>query len=197
LFLTFNLISRLIFLALILTVNCPVKYIAAVMETKLTKSTNEHTNSPKAAVIAVQKQRFVAALRSGGNVSKALNISGLARKTAYVHFANDKAFAEAWQDVVEESIDELYDEARHRAVEGVEIMSGKTGEVSIKKSDALLIYLLKQKAAQRRWRTKLIETGKIAIEIVRIAGEKNRLSEETIANIQNEMIEAFNQISVC
>ena len=167
------------------------------MENKLIKPANKYINSPKAAMIAIQKQRFVAALRSGGgNVSKALNMSGLARKTAYVHFGNDKAFAEAWQDSVEESIDELYDEARRRAVEGVEIVSGKTGEISIRKSDALLIYLLKQKAAQRRWRTKLIETGKIAIETVRIAGEKNRLSEETIADIQNEMIEAFNQISL-
>jgi hypothetical protein len=167
------------------------------MEKELTPLPTERPNMPKAALVAAQKQRFIATLRTnGGNVSNALIASGLARKTAYVHFSNDETFAKAWQEAVEESIDELYDEARRRAVEGVEIISGKTGEVSNRKSDTLLIFLLKQKAAQKRWRSRLIETGKIAVETVRFVGEKNRLSAETINNIQNEMIEAFNKISI-
>jgi hypothetical protein len=167
------------------------------MENESIPLTIERPNMPKAALIAAQKERFITALRSnGGNVSNALIASGLARKTAYVHFSNDETFAEAWQEAVEESIDELYDEARRRAVEGVEIISGKTGGISNKKSDTLLIFLLKQKAAQKRWRSRLIETGKIAVETVQVAGEKNRLTYETITNIQNEMIEAFNKISV-
>ena len=146
---------------------------------------------PKAAAITAEKESFISALRqTGGNVSKALLLSNLARKTAYAHLQNDKAFADAWMGAVEEYHDELLAEARRRAVEGE--VSGN----SVRKSDSLLIYLLKQKSATKRRRARLIETGNIALESVRLVGLKNGLSEEIIVQMQKEVLDKFKAISV-
>lgn len=55
---------------------------------------------------------------NGGNVSNALKSSKLSRKTAYRHFSIDSGFADAWHNAQEEAFDEVYGEARNRAIIG-------------------------------------------------------------------------------
>ncbi len=76
-------------------------------------------NSPKKSQLTAQKDNFIQSLReNGGNVSMALETAGLARKTAYRHFKEDTVFADAWLAAFEQSVDELFEEARRRAVIG-------------------------------------------------------------------------------
>jgi len=89
---------------------------------KQTKQTvNKKELSPKQSELAHKKEAFLEALKTnGGNVSKALDASGLQRRSAYNHFNQDEDFRDAWQDAVEFGYDELSDEARRRAKDGVE-----------------------------------------------------------------------------
>jgi hypothetical protein len=139
--------------------------------------------TPKAIQINELKTRFIQELRAnGGNVSNALKISGLNRKTAYAHFKSDDDFRDDWLDAQEASLDDLCAEARKRALED--------------KSDSLLIYLMNQQSANRKWRSRLIKTGQLALKSVLIIGQKHGLSVELIHEIQTEMTTAFIQIQL-
>jgi transposase-like protein len=71
--------------------------------------------------------KFLAALRSA-TVSDAARAAGVGRSTVYDRRERDSEFASAWDNVVEESVEELELEARKRAMEG---------------SDQLLMFLLR------------------------------------------------------
>lgn len=173
------------------------KYIEAMTASAATKQTDRTADSPKAIIVSGQKERFIATLRSnGGNVSLALKQSGLARKTAYAHRNSDSEFAAAWQQAQEEALDELYSEARRRALEGEKIISPKTGQVTTKKSDALLIFLIKQGDRKTKWQARIIQTANIAIESLRASGIKYRLSEEVIRGMEKDLMENFNQVQL-
>ena len=162
-----------------------------------TKQTDRTADSPKAIIVAGQKERFIDALRSnGGNASLALKQSGLARKTAYAHRNSDSDFAAAWQQAQEEALDELYSEARRRALEGEKIISLKTGQEVTKKSDSLLIFLIKQGDKNKKWRGRIIQTAELAIKSARAAGVKQGLSETVIKAIETEIIQGFNQVQL-
>ena len=76
----------------------------------------------------VWKPVFIAALREHGVVSYSARIANIDRSAAYVARKKDAAFAEAWDEALEEGVEELERAAIARAK---------------KKSDTLLIFLLK------------------------------------------------------
>lgn len=90
---------------------------------------------------------FLEALRKLGIVAAAARAANISSATAY-HLRNaDDDFRQAWDDAMEDSIDTMEEEARRRAVDGVEEpVFGKDGEIVGYKqrySDTLLTFLLK------------------------------------------------------
>ena len=100
-------------------------------------------------------------LRETGTVSRACQCLNVSRKTAYQHRKDDPAFAEAWDEVLEEAVDDMEREAFRRAVrglpqkkftkDGAPIMDPSTGEQYIEHvySDSLLIQLLKARRPEQ------------------------------------------------
>lgn len=93
-----------------------------------------------------RKGTFLQALARGNSVAAAAETASVTRSTVYRWRHQDKAFAKEWADALEASADLLEDEARRRAVEGVEEVvyyGGKPVGVVRKYSDSLLTLLLK------------------------------------------------------
>lgn len=93
-----------------------------------------------------KKRAFLAALAEVGNITQAAEIAGIERKTHYVWMEKDENYAAAFKDAMEQAADRLEQEARRRAVEGVEkpvYQGGKKVGVVREYSDTLLIFLLK------------------------------------------------------
>ena len=65
------------------------------------------------------QQRFIKALSKTGSVTKAAALAGTSRTRVYELRKVDPVFAAAWEEAEEMAADELEDEARRRAVEGV------------------------------------------------------------------------------
>lgn len=155
---------------------------------------------PKSRNIEQRKAIFISSLRiNGGVVSDALRSSGLARRTAYEHFRSDIEFAADWQEALEQSHDELFAEARRRAIEGEEMYRNQAACMNStyrKKSDALLIFLLKNAEIRMKWRARLIQTGNLALETVSSVGLAHSLTKDQIAAIQGSMVEEFEKISL-
>jgi hypothetical protein len=146
-----------------------------------------------------KKEIFVNELkRNGGIVSEALEVAKLPRRTAYDHLKKDEAFAEAWREALDIADDELYKEARRRAVEGVEVNTygDNYTKTETKYSDTLLIYLMKRGENQKKWRDRLKATGRTAIMTVIEDGPKLGLSAEQITTLRDAMISNFKKISL-
>lgn len=75
-----------------------------------------------------KKRAVLAAYAEQGNLSRAVEIAGVARSMHYVWLDNDPAYATAFAEAEEQAADRLEGEARRRAFDG---------------SDTLLIFLLK------------------------------------------------------
>ena len=93
-----------------------------------------------------KKRAFLAAYAEVGNVSQAAKIAGIDRQTHYDWKRNDPDYAEAFGHAEEMAADRLEQEARRRAVKGVEepiFYQGKKVGTVQKYSDTLLIFLLK------------------------------------------------------
>jgi hypothetical protein len=89
---------------------------------------------------------FLASLTLTPNVSEACRQAGITRKAAYDLRKANPEFAEAWNDALEESTDELVGEAYRRAREGTErpvYFKGKECGRFREYSDTLMIFLLK------------------------------------------------------
>lgn len=114
---------------------------------------------------AKKRAAFLSSLiETGGNVSRACEVSGTARQRVYEWRAADPAFATAWDEAVEAGTDELEEEARRRAYEGVDEPVFYQGEMcgTIRKySDTLLIFLLKGRRPDKyRENVRTEHTGK-------------------------------------
>lgn len=114
---------------------------------------------------AKKRAAFLSSLiETGGNVSRACEESGTARQRVYEWRAADPAFATAWDEAVEAGTDELEEEARRRAYEGVDEPVFYQGEMcgTIRKySDTLLIFLLKGRRPDKyRENVRTEHTGK-------------------------------------
>lgn len=101
------------------------------------------------------REAFLKALSDGGVVRHAAEAAGVSKNTAYRERERDSAFAEAWDDAIDDAADVLEVEARRRAILGVEkvtyVRSGTddkgrpvfTQQTIREYSDTLLIFLLK------------------------------------------------------
>lgn len=101
------------------------------------------TTAPKKGV---WKPAFLVGLRRHANVSRAAKDAGVNRRTAQRERVNSGAFAEAWDDALEEGLDYLEEEARRRAYEGTLKPVYNRGELvgHVREfSDTLTIFLLK------------------------------------------------------
>lgn len=92
------------------------------------------------------KPDFLAALAESPNVSAAAKAARVSRVTVYAHRKGDPAFAEAWDDALNQSTDTLIGEMYRRAVHGVDkpvyqqgVQVGSVREYS----DTLAIFLAK------------------------------------------------------
>lgn len=89
---------------------------------------------------------FLEVLGKTANVTEAARSAGIGRMTAYDWRSADEAFAKAWDDALEVSVDALEAEARRRAVEGWEepvFQGGKDVGTIRRYSDRMLEILLK------------------------------------------------------
>lgn len=93
-----------------------------------------------------KKRAMLAALSASGNVRLAAESAGIHRSMHYTWLRHDERYAEAVTAAMEEAADRLEEEARRRAVEGVEepvYQGGKRVGTIRRYSDTLLIFLLK------------------------------------------------------
>lgn len=87
-------------------------------------------------------------LRRTGNVSAAARAAGLPRRSAYALRSRDPAFAEDWAEAVDESLDDLEQALRHRALAGTAkpvFYAGKACGSVQNYSDQAGMFLLKAK----------------------------------------------------
>lgn len=105
------------------------------------------------------RDTFIVTLAAGASITKAAQVAGVGRTTVYEWREADEAFAKLWDEALEAGIDLLEDEARRRAVEGVErpvVAMGKIArndDGSVLKireySDTLLALMLKAKRPEQ------------------------------------------------
>lgn len=106
-----------------------------------------------------KKRAYLAALAETGNRSIAARAAGVARSTIYTpQWREDEVFVTAEMQALEIAADALEEEARRRAVLGVEEpvgwYRGEPGGTVTRYSDTLLIFLLKGLRPQKyreRW----------------------------------------------
>src|SRR6267142_3657277 len=113
----------------------------SAIECEVVSTPSQHT------VFTPERQaRFIENLRlTGGNISKACEASNVSRPTAYTYRNTVPMFREAWDEALEASIEQLEQEARRRALEGVNepvFYKGDVCGVIRKYSDTLAIFLL-------------------------------------------------------
>lgn len=92
------------------------------------------------------KRAFLESFRLCGNVTVASKVVGVERHTVYTWQEHDPAFVIAYQQAEIEATEVLEEEARRRAVDGVErpiYHAGKVVGHTREYSDVLLIFLLK------------------------------------------------------
>lgn len=109
---------------------------------------------------AIWKTVFIEVLELTGNVVLACKRANVARSVAYAARSKSKTFAVEWDEAIEVAVAGLEEEARRRAVEGVEDPVFYQGSISghvTRYSDSLLMFLLKahkpEKYAERRQHT--------------------------------------------
>lgn len=116
---------------------------------------NRTSRTPK------RDEGFLAALRDGRSVTAACIDVGISRSTAYQWREDDKEFAKAWDEAVEEGTDLLEDEAQRRARDGTQkpvYQGGKKVGIVNEYSDTLLIFLLKARR-RNKYGDKIEATG--------------------------------------
>lgn len=138
----------------------------------------------KAAINTLEKRRetFLDVLAETANVSLAAQAAGIHRRTAYVWKDKNAQFAKAWAEAEEKAADTLEEEARRRAVEGVQepvfYQGQEVGQVR-RHSDTLLIFLLKARRPEKyRERHQAELTGSMTITVQMPAGIKPEQNEQ-------------------
>lgn len=108
------------------------------------------------------REKFLTLLRVNGNVSESAAGIKVSRTALYEERKDDKTFAAAWDEAVEEAVDKLEGEAWRRAVEGWEEPVFYEGEECgrVKKySDRMLELLLKGHRPEK-YRERVEHSGK-------------------------------------
>jgi hypothetical protein len=106
-----------------------------------------------------RRERFLELFADTGNVTRSAQSIGATARALYLLRRRDDAFREAWEEAEEIAADRLEEEARRRAIEGVEepVVSGGQlvldvagRPVTVRRySDGLLISLLKAHRPER------------------------------------------------
>lgn len=116
-----------------------------------------------------KKRAFLAAFSECGNITQAAELADIDRTSHYRWVKEDPVYAAAFADAEEAAADRLEQEARRRAVEGVEepvFHKGKVVGTVRKYSDTLLIFLLNgAKPEKYKQRTQTEHTGKISHDV--------------------------------
>ena len=117
----------------------------------------------KLKLTAEKREQFLQALADSGSVTAAVAVAGTSRTRVYELRKTDAVFAAAWDEAEEIATDRLQDEARRRAMEGVEeplvsagkLVRGDDGQpIMIRRySDNLLSALLRARRLPRRERS--------------------------------------------
>lgn len=114
---------------------------------------------------------FLDSLReTGGNVSKACELARVSRVAVYEWREADSLFATDWDAVVEAGTDDLEEEARRRALSGVDepvFYQGEECGAIRKYSDTLLIFLLKGRKPEKYRERMQIDVNKLDADIER------------------------------
>lgn len=98
------------------------------------------------------KQIFIDELARSGNVLLSSRKAGVGRTSVYQTRKDDPAFADQWDDAIDEAVDLLEAVARGRAVNGTDkpVYQGGVQVGTIREySDTLLIFLLKAHRPER------------------------------------------------
>lgn len=100
-----------------------------------------------------KREAFLSSLRAeAGNVSRACQCAGISRRAAYEWRDADAQFAEAWDDIIEETTEVLEREVYRRAHEGVDEPVFYQGEMvgAVRKySDTLAMFILKGRRPEK------------------------------------------------
>jgi hypothetical protein len=117
----------------------------------------------KLKLTAEKREQFLQALADSGSVTAAVAVAGTSRTRVYELRKTDAVFAAAWDEAEEIATDRLQDEARRRAMEGVEeplvsagkLVRGDDGQpIMIRRySDNLLSALLRARRLPPRERS--------------------------------------------
>lgn len=122
------------------------------------------TYAERDAKVLDDKLSFLAALAETGSVTKAIALTGVKVRTLYGLKKSDEEFAKQWEAALDAGVDQLIDEARRRAYDGVEEQvfdkNGQLTGVRKKFSDILLMFLIKAKRPEYRDRYGVEMTGK-------------------------------------
>jgi hypothetical protein len=126
-------------------------------------------------------RKFVKTLRmTGGNVSRACAAINIGRSTAYEWRDQDAEFAAAWDEAVEAGLDDLEEEARRRALEGLmqkkftkngaAIIDPATNQPYFERvySDSLMQMLLKA-GRPEKYRDRQEITGSLNIDVSKLS----------------------------
>jgi DNA-binding transcriptional regulator YdaS (Cro superfamily) len=79
-----------------------------------------HTEHVNAKLTPHAREEFLEMLKRTCNVSKSARLIGISRRRAYQVRKKDKEFAKAWAEAIEIATDTLEEEARRRAMDGVD-----------------------------------------------------------------------------
>lgn len=130
---------------------------------------------------------FLGALSDTHMVTTAAAAAGIKRTAAYARRQRDLQFAQAWDDIEDQSTETLEREAYRRAAEGVlrPVFQGGDEVGQIREfSDTLLIFLLKARRPERyRERYQVDHTGQVQIDLARA---------EMIADVFRQVIADLN-----
>ena len=115
----------------------------------------------KLKLTQVRRKRFLEALADTGSVTKAAVVAGTSRTRVYELRKVDPAFAAAWAEAEDIAVDQLEDEARRRAVEGVPeplVSAGKlvrddNGQpITVRRYSDSLLMAVRPEGANHQWR---------------------------------------------
>jgi hypothetical protein len=126
------------------------------------------------------KEAFLEALGEHGMVTRACRDIGIGRTTAYEARRADDAFATAWADISEMTLERMEAEAIRRAVDGVDRAVYYQGEeVGLERqySDTLLIFLLKAGRPDKyRENISVRHAGGVRVSVPQLDEGRNRLN---------------------
>ena len=137
-------------------------------------------------ILHLKKRAFIAAYAECGTITRAAEIAGIDRKTHYDWVKEDSDYVKACEAAYEQAGERLEQEARRRAVDGVEkpvFYQGQKCGVVNEYSDTLLIFLLKG-AKPERYKERIsnevsVVPSTAGIEVNTLKELKERRAEET------------------